>query len=327
MNDKKVSNMKDVALLAGVSVATVSRYLNGSLDRMSKATALKVSDAINKLNYVPNSIARQMKTKSSKFIAVIVTNIDDYYSSGLFKGISSILESRGYVGVLFDADSDIEREKRLLNLIGMQMFDGVIIQTMNDATVIQNELHKSIPIVIVDKALDNIAWPQVITDNFNESKKATEYFINKGYQHIVVLSSEINMARSRQDRYKGILAAAGESNVDLIEVSEASYNHNSVRDKLESELKLSDNNLIFFLKERWLLEFFPNLVSRGYLNDKKITATSFADTPLAKNLEPKLKLIYQNPYLMGASSAELILSLINNEQIKDNKIIVPAKFE
>ncbi|WP_369404160.1 LacI family DNA-binding transcriptional regulator [Secundilactobacillus oryzae] len=85
----KTANIKDVAALADTSVATVSRYLNGDFGRMSPKTAQKVQEAIDKLNYVPNSVARQMKTKSSRMIAVVVSNIDDYFSTELFKGISS----------------------------------------------------------------------------------------------------------------------------------------------------------------------------------------------------------------------------------------------
>ncbi len=71
--------MKDVAALANVSIATVSRFLNGDLSRMSTNTAKTVKSAIDKLNYVPNSAARQMVTKSSGLIAIIVANIDDFF--------------------------------------------------------------------------------------------------------------------------------------------------------------------------------------------------------------------------------------------------------
>lgn len=107
-SEKRSANIKDVAALAKVSTATVSRFLNGNLDRMSAATAERVRVAIDKLKYVPNSAARQMTTKSSNLIALIVSNSDDYFSAELFKGMSSILESNGYIATMLDSDSDPE---------------------------------------------------------------------------------------------------------------------------------------------------------------------------------------------------------------------------
>ncbi|WP_369473059.1 LacI family DNA-binding transcriptional regulator [Secundilactobacillus kimchicus] len=85
MENRKTATMKDVAALADVSIATVSRFLNGNLDRMSSTTAAKIKDAIEKLNYVPNSAARQMITKASKMVAVVVANIDDYSQQNYLK--------------------------------------------------------------------------------------------------------------------------------------------------------------------------------------------------------------------------------------------------
>ncbi len=325
---KKAANIKDVAALAGVSIATVSRYLNGDLKRMSTQTADKVKDAIEKLNYVPNSIARQMITKSSRMIAVIVANVDDYFSTELFKGISSILESRGYIGVLFDADADIERERHLLATIGSQLFDGLIIQAMNSAQTIQQELHRQLPIVGVDRQIDASPWPQVLTDNYEIARSATKYFVDQGFTHVVILTSEISLARTREERYRGILSAT--DHVDVVEVSEITHNHQHIQNQLISAIRSTDEKtLIFSLKERWLLEFIPNLIFSGVLDNEKVTATGFADTEIARRLEPKIRLISQNPYLMGASAAEVLLRVVTGNRISDNqeRIVLPAKFE
>lgn len=155
--------MKDVAALANVSIATVSRFLNGDLSRMSTNTAKTVKSAIDKLNYVPNSAARQMVTKSSGLIAIIVANIDDFFSTELFKGISAMLESKGYVGVLFDSNSDVTREKELMTIVSTHTFDGLIIQPFSSVKVISDTIRRNIPIVIVDREIEQSPWTQVVT--------------------------------------------------------------------------------------------------------------------------------------------------------------------
>lgn len=323
---KKTVNIKDVAALAGVSIATISRYLNGDLKRMSKATADKVRDAIEMLNYVPNSSARQMITKSSKMIAVMVANIDDYFSSELFKGVSSILESRGYIGTLFDVDSDNEREKRLLTAIGSQVFDGLIIQPSNSPQAIQESLHRNLPIVIVDREVDTSPWPQILTDNYEASRDATASFVKEGYEHIVVLSSKVELARTRMERFRGVQSAA--SDIDLIEVSEKSYNHAAIYQQLEKAIKGSNKKtLLFALKERWLLEFIPDLIYQGYLSNDQVAITGFSDTDTARRLLPKARLITQKPYLMGASAAEVLLKQLAGNTVDEMRIVQPAKFD
>ncbi|ABJ63602.1 LacI family DNA-binding transcriptional regulator [Levilactobacillus brevis] len=322
----KNANIKDVAALAGVSIATVSRFLNGNLGRMSAATATKVQEAITKLNYVPNSVARQMITQSSKLIAVIVANIDDYFSTELFKGISSILESRGYIGVLFDANADIEREKTLLRAIGSRGFDGLILQSFSNPQTVQEILHQQMPVVSVDREMDACPWPQVVTDNFEAAKAATTAFRQQGYQHVVVLTSELELSRTRQERYRGILAAA--QDVDVLEVSESSYNHSEVHQRLTQLITQNDQKTVAFaLKERWLLEFFPNLIISGLIDNQTVTATGFADTDFIRRMEPKLTLITQNPFLMGASSAEIMLRQLAGEKVAPEKMVIPAKLQ
>ncbi|GAY72207.1 LacI family DNA-binding transcriptional regulator [Lentilactobacillus kosonis] len=289
----KSANIKDVAALAKVSVATVSRYLNGNFGRMSASTADTIKEAIEKLHYIPNSTARQMKTKTSKMIAVIVSNIDDFFSTELFKGISSMLESKGYIGVLFDSDSDPEREKSVLRSIGSQMFDGLIIQPINNPSDIQKSLVRTMPIIIVDRELDGSPWPQVVTDNYEVSQRATKYFMNQGFERVIVLTSDVNNAKTRMERYRGIESAT--ESIELISVPEKSLNHAAISEKLEASLQTSPTNtLIFCLKERWMLEFIPNLIFKGIIDNKKVTATGFADTDITQMLEPKFKLISQN---------------------------------
>ncbi|MES5891210.1 LacI family transcriptional regulator [Lacticaseibacillus paracasei] len=326
MNSKSQANIKDVAALAMVSTATVSRYLNGNLKRMSTATATRVKAAIEKLNYVPNAAARQMITKQSQLIALIVGNTDDYFSTELFKGVSSILEANGYIGTMFDSDSDIVREKHLMETVNSHGFDGLIIQPFSTVSEIKTLMSRDVPIVLADRETPQAPWPQVVTNNFDAAKQATAYFVRQGFTHFIVLTSELAVATNRRERYRGIKAAA--QNVDVLEVSESSYNHKRIHKQLiELLMKDTERTVIFSLKERWLLEFIPNLVLEGYVDNIKATATAFADTETARRIEPKLKLISQDPFLLGASAGEVMVNDLTGHSDRNQAVIVvPAKF-
>lgn len=143
---------------------------------------------------------------------------------------------------------------------------------------------------------------------------------------MVVLTSELELSRTRQERYRGILAAA--QDVDVLEVSESSYNHSEVHQRLTQLINQNDQKTVAFaLKERWLLEFFPNLIISGLIDNQTVTATGFADTDFIRRMEPKLTLITQNPFLMGASSAEIMLRQLAGEKVAPEKMVIPAKLQ
>lgn len=132
------------------------------------------------MGYVPNAAARQLMTKSSKMIAVVVANIDDHFSSELFKGIGAISITEGYTPVLFDSNDDKQQELDLINKIDQQNFDAIIIQPLNtDAQVIQKQIKRKVPILTVDRSLENAIWPKVISDNYEVAKKVSEYYLKK----------------------------------------------------------------------------------------------------------------------------------------------------
>lgn len=330
----KKATIRNVAELANVSVASVSRYLNNkAAGRLSKEKAQAIEQAIKTLNYIPDLAARQMATNQSKTIAVVVSNIDDYFSTELFKGASNILHLKDYDAFLLDTNADQNQEKELIKTVSSSFFDGLLFQPLgSDAKKIASEFIHDIPTVILDRRLDTTKWPQVISNNEAVSKTATQYFLDKGCNDILVLSSEVKIASTRQDRYQGICSVADEKQIHLIQIDEESYNHTIIKKKIEAFLqkqqKLQKKTLIFSFKERWLLEFIPLLIADGYFPNNSVYVTGFSDTKLAHLLLPTSKLISQNPYLMGASAAEILLKLLNK---KDNKtsfdpLVIPAKF-
>lgn len=325
-NNKKRATIRDVAKLANVSVATVSRFLNGKKEKMTAQTAATIADAIEKLKYVPNSAAREMSNNSSKIVAVLIANLADYFSTEIFEGASKKLEAAGYIPVLLNTDSDQRHEQQLLNSINLHGFDGLLFQPLNsDTKVIKEELTRDFPVVILDRKLNRSEWPQVITDNYDASKNATEQFTQSGYKHIVVLSSTIEVASTRRDRFKAIQDTA--SDIDVVEIDELNFNHEEVYKKLKAKLTVNKKSLLFSLKERWLLEFLPELMKDNIISKEQCMVTGFADTKLIKSICPYAKVISQNPSYMGEQAAELLLRMLNNDEHVPETLVIKAKFK
>lgn len=333
MAQKKSKNptIKDVASLAGVSVASVSRFLNNNKGHLSKEKARIIGRAIAMLDYVPNNAARSIVTNKSTMIAVVMANIDDYFSTEVFKGASNVLKSAGYQAFLLDIGADQKQEKLLLKKVRTQQFDGLILQPSgSNVDIISDEILHDLPTIIVDRPLATRRWIQVISNNYEASKKATEYFINnKGCKQIIVLTSKISVASTRKERYEGMCDIAKQRQIHVIEIPEKHFNHEKILKEiinlLNKNLREKKKTLIFCFKERWLSEFIPIIMAKGYLKNNQIMVTGFADTKMTHALLPNSRLISQNPYQMGAIAAELLLQELKNKDFKPKRIINVVK--
>lgn len=323
---KKQINIKDVAKLASVSTATVSRFLHGEMNRMSKDTAVQVKKAIEKLNYVPNAAARQLITSKSKTIAIIVVNISDAFSTELFRGACSTLEPAGYVTVMLNTDSNQRRENQLINAVGLNTYDGLILQPLgSNVTTIQREIRREMPIVTLDRSLVKSPWPQILSNNYEASFEAGQYFKKAGYENVIVLSSPISIASTRKERLRGVKDVF--PNVSIIEIDEEQYDRHNILSRIHQLLaQTTQKTLLFSLKERWLLEFLPSLAKEMDELTSKIQISGFADTNLVSAIWPEAKMIIQDPFEMGKQAGSRLLELLGEKE--DTKLVtkVATKF-
>ncbi|WP_395320342.1 LacI family DNA-binding transcriptional regulator [Fructilactobacillus frigidiflavus] len=321
--------MRDVAEIAGVSIATVSRYLNGKNNHLSLKTAEKVKDAIKKLKYTPDEAARNLVTKKGNLIAVVVSDVNDYFSTEIFKGVSSALSKENYTAVLLDSDNNLKTELSILNSISNQrMFAGIILQPLNtNVKDLEKNLFNDISTIIVDREIKNGIWSSVVTDNFLSSQKACNYFKEQGLNKVIVITNQVKGISTREQRLRGIKSVYGE-NVKIICPGNNKIDYDKAYQEINDELDKEPKTLIFALKEKWLLEYLPRLSKDGTLKDNlSIQVTGFSDTNLNYIIQDQTKLIKQYPFNMGENAAELLLKNLNyDNNLISKKIELPAEF-
>lgn len=201
-----MSTLKDVAKDAGVSIATVSCCLSGSKNVKSETKA-KVMESIERLKYIPNASARDLKSTTSNRIGVVLTDIDNLYHAEIFKGISSALQNQNYtVSVAFSNNlPDIEQEK--INDFISQNVSGLIIITCQPERTdfFQNRiLNYHVPTVFVERFPDDIFASFVSFDNYKTTHYITSQLIEKGYRNIALItgSKRYSSERSSMEGYK-----------------------------------------------------------------------------------------------------------------------------
>lgn len=325
-NEEKL-NINDIAERAGVSIATVSRYLHGRLEKMSDKTANRIKQIIEETGYVPNASAVQLMTQRSGLIAVVAADVDDYFSTEFFKGASSILEAEQYTGVLFDTNSSVAREASLLDRVSQQNFDGVIIQPISDDdSLLEKHIKKGLPVVLVDRETMGGNYDMVVTDNKQAAKRAAQHYHDAGFTRLIVVTEPIASVSTRTARWRGVQAVY--PNATMVEVPRAGIVGEEVLNEMMQQLRGEEPTVIFFFKERLMLEILPHMIRENVLNEQR-QVTGFSDTKLARDLNPNVKLIQQNPFLMGATAAELLLRRLDKKTVMQHteKVVIAATYE
>ena len=204
----------DVAELAGVSKSTVSQYLNGRFDYMSEKTKERVRLAISELDYVPNPIARSLKTDKTKTIGVIVRDIIGYDTSHTIRAIDDYCKKSGYKVLIYNSDFDSETEASALEALYQLRVDGVIIASSGKNTaLIDKYISKGLSVVYFQLEHEGNEKNIVISDYRKAAFEATEYLIKNGHNRICFLTQDFKEVKSREERYLGYTEALKKYNL------------------------------------------------------------------------------------------------------------------
>src|SRR5215207_10570154 len=192
----------DVARLAGVSTATVSRALNGT-GQIAASTRATIEAAVEQLGYRPNTIARSLVTKTTQTIALLLPDITNPFYAALVSGIQETALSHGHTMLLCTTESDAEREEQYLNLLRAKRVDGALV----DGLVLPPDriarfVQDGFPIVCLDRDIDSSSIPVVQVDNRLGGLIATEHLISLGHTRIAHVSGAIAL-RISDDRFAG----------------------------------------------------------------------------------------------------------------------------
>ncbi|SJN27226.1 Transcriptional regulator, LacI family [Marinilactibacillus psychrotolerans 42ea] len=202
--------IRDVAKEANVSIATVSKALNG-VDVVKPATKKKILETAERLHYVPNFMGKQLKKVKTNTLGFYTTSISGPYFSVLVESIAREAEKHGYsLNVFISAD-----KKVVLNSILGGMVDGMIgfedLLNHDDLEAIKREHIKA---VFIDRNIQDQSFGSVVFDSFDKGKEATEYLLSLGYEKVAFVTG-IEGVYDSDERYKGYRAALEDANISF----------------------------------------------------------------------------------------------------------------
>ena len=208
--------IKTVAERAGVGLSTVSRVINDNYP-VSSESRIKVENAIRELGYSPNVIARSLKSRNTWLIGIVVDDISNQFYMQLVKSIEDVLIAKNYDIIISSSDGSKEKENRIINRFLDRCVDGLIIATCqeNDKEIARVKA-RGVPLVLVDRNIENAYYNAVLEDNEANSYEITDYLIKCGHKRICIVNgfSGINTVKTR---HQGFIKAHKENALEVNE--------------------------------------------------------------------------------------------------------------
>lgn len=315
--------ISDVAKMANVSTATVSRVLSNS-GNVKKETAEKVLEAIKKLNYQPNLLARQLRRLETKTVLVVVPDITNTFFSKILRGIEQVAIENDYEVLLGDTGNSLEREKGYLDILRQKKADGMILLTARLESHLLEEISREFPVVLACEYLEGSDIPTVSIDNISSARKATEYLISLGHKRIGFLSGPMDVILSR-DRLKGFKQGMMQHDIAIEPnlIQEGDFSFESGFNLMTKLLALTEPpTAVFASSDEMAIGAIKAIKAKGLKVPDDISIVGFDDIKFASIFEPALTTVSQPMFEIGQKAMELLIKLIQKDKLEKSQYIL-----
>ena len=319
----------DVATLAGVSKSTVSQYLNGRFGHMSAQTKERIRLAVEELNYVPNPIARSLKSDKTKTIGVIVRDISGFNTSRILRGIDDFCKRNDYNVLIYNTDFNEVIERKSLITLKQLRVDGIIITSTGKNNDLINEyIAADFPLVQFQLEYQDCNSDIVLSDYRGAAQKATEYLLKLGHRRIAFLTQYFEDNLSRTERYQGYLDALRIYGVDHDESLIQYWQRDTgFQQSPATLLKIKNAPTAFFTQHLAITtDLLKELDEQKIEIPKQVSVLGFDEIPMVEMFKVPITVVQQDPYQLGEESAKLLLGklLSPDSSVEIKKIIVPC---
>lgn len=318
---KKLVTIRDVAKEAGVSVATVSRVINGS-GYAHIDTKKAVELAVSKLQYKPNEVARSLYKRKSKLIGLILPDITNPFFPELSRGVEDYLQRRGYRLIIGNSDGKQEKEREYINTFSQNNIIGIIASTSeyND----RNYQDLNMPVVLLDRTTEDL--PAVYADQHAGGKLAAAALMERGSKEITLVRGPITIKPVRE-RYQSALELLQDTegvNVQVLDSTLSFEGAKSCAKELFDKYPKTDG--VIACNDIVASAILQEGLRLGRRIPEDLQIIGYDDIPMCALLYPALSTISQPAYEMGEVAAESLIKMINKEPLIEQHIKLDVTF-
>lgn len=309
-----MTNMKKVAEDAGVSVSTVSRVLSGS-DCVKEKTRVRVLEAVNRLNYQPNILAKGLKLGYTNTIALMVPSIENQIFPVIARGVEDIARKNGFTVILCNTDEDVNVEKEYINKLKTRLTDGFIVASMLPGSEhIRALCDEGFPIVLTCRYYDD-KISAVVIDNYRAAYDAVSYLIKTGHKRIALATGRLELS-IYQNRYQGYIDALKDHGLEIepeliIHETNGTNSFYYLTQKILKEDPAID--AIFASSDPKAIVVMRAIQDLGLKIPDDISVLGFDNIEMSALVEPPLSTVSQPLYEIGALATKKLIEMIKGK--------------
>ena len=306
-------SIKDVARIAGVSIATVSRCINNP-ERVLEKTRIRVQDAIRKTGYAPNTLAQSFRRGKTHVIMVVLPSVGDPFFTDVMRGIRSVASSHDYSLLINETQFNTMTEDEIGSMVVSRMADGIaLLASMSPfgTRVLSSNNHRALPIVIGFEtlSLELTDYPAVHIDNVAAAQEATNHLLSHGHRKIAFISGPEHSLLTK-DREYGFRAAMKKAGLEIQDgwVAEGDM---TIAGAIKATRGLLDHpnrpTAIFCANDEMAMACIHEIKSTGLRVPQDLSVIGFDDVRYAEILDPPLTTISQPAEEIGKRVMQRLL--------------------
>jgi LacI family transcriptional regulator len=325
-NGTRRPTMREVATLAGVSLATVSRVINAE-GSVRADLAERVQEAVALLGYRRDLTATNLRRadRASASIGLVFDDVANPFHSAVLRGVETVARTRGVLPLVGSSDQDSGRERELAEAFLSRRVDGlIVVPSSSDHSYLRADRDAGVALVFVDRPPAFIDADSVLSDNAGGASAATEHLIASGHRRIAFLGDQSRIFTAAE-RLRGYRAALGRHGIAFddalvrMELSDSAAASEAVAELLG----LDDPPTALFTAQN-LITIGAVARLRALGRHRDVALVGFDDLTLADAVEPGLTVVAQDAIQLGRRTAELLFARLDGDGGPTQRVVVPT---
>lgn len=322
-----MATMEQVAKIANVSVATVSRVLNNP-NSVSPDTRQRVQDVIKKLNYEPNLLGRSLRKTETNLILVLLHAIDNPFFSKIIRGIENIAHIYNYDVIVANNYGDRQLGEHYVDFLRSRLVDGVILLSNEFTAEEMDRLSANYPVVQTIEYNPASQAPAITIDYYQASCDLMEHLISLGRKQIAFINANDRPIISTDEKYRAYVDTLTKYQLPVITQATdiTTFGYFTAKEKTSDILKSNPKlDGIFACSDLLACGAIDCCLDQGYRVPEDIAVVGFDNIFYSEIFKPSITTISHNSFNLGLKSMEVMLQLINGEKLTTTHLVLPHK--
>lgn len=321
------ATIKEVALKAGVSIATVSRVFNNS-SLVNQKTIERVREIAHSLHYAPNASARSLSRRKSDTFGIILPDLFGEFFSEVIRGADQTAQKHSYNVLLSSSHNNQDEIKEALNIMKGRV-DGIIIMSPNIiADILHDNINKSLPVVLLNCFVEDNSFDSIVIDNFNGAYQIINHLILHGHRRIAIIKGAVGNyeADVRLHGYRHALMHEQCEVSETIEF-EGDFSEKSGYNSVKKILSITPRpTAVFAANDSMAIGALKAFHDHGVVVPDDIALAGFDDIPISRYVKPSLSTVHVPIHNMGILAVERLIEVLEKKNsTKKEKIIFPTQ--